>query len=88
MVTLPAVVELTLIEQLPPVVVQVLTPPTKVAPAVLFDRLNVTSVPSGAFTNPLPVFCCTVAVNVCGDPTALVAVSGLIVIFASGWVLL
>ena len=87
-VALPAVLLVTDTLQEPAVVVQVLTPPTKVAPAVLFDRLNVTSVPSGAFTNPLPVFCCTVAVNVCGDPTALVAVCGVIEMFKSTHVLL
>src|SRR5579864_5665962 len=86
MLTLPAVVEFTLIEQLPAVVVQVLGP-TKAAPAVLFNRLKATVVPSGALVNPLPVFCCTVAVKVCADPTALVALGGLRVILASGFVL-
>src|SRR5262249_27057794 len=65
MVTLPPWGALMVIEQLPPVVVQVFAAGgTKLALAVLLDRLKVTVVPSGTFTNPLPVFCFTVAVNV------------------------
>ena len=64
--------------------VQVSTLPTKVALALLFSRVKVTRVPSGAFPNvPVPVSCWTVAVMTCSSLTSLVAVSGLTVMYAS-----
>src|SRR5690242_4603840 len=92
MVIVPAEVELIDTEQVPAVVVHVLMPPTNVAPPPV--KLNVTSVPSGAGPKPeapspgAPAgsmsSCDTVAVIVCGERTSLVAVPGLILIFASG----
>ena len=81
--------------QLPPVVVQVFTSFTKVAPAALFTRLNVTVVPFGAGPKPVvpspPVTpeaswssWLTVAVIVCGLLTSLVADGGERTILASG----
>ena len=68
MLTLPAVLVLICTVQVPAVVVQVF-PPTKLAPAVLFTRLKVTSVPFGAGPKPVapspgapagsPSSCCT-----------------------------
>src|SRR4029079_7204303 len=86
MSTPPGVAELIWTEQVPPVVVQVL-PPTNAAPAVLFSRLKVTRVPSGAGPKPVDAsppgapeaswsFWLTVAVIVWAWPTGFVAVSG------------
>jgi len=95
MSTLPAVGLLICTEHwpAPPLTVQ-LEPATKVAPAVLLSRLKLTTVPSGAGPKPLalsppgapiarPSSCWTVAVIVCGEPTAFVAVKGESAIFAS-----
>src|SRR5262245_6345221 len=41
------------------------------------------TVPAGAFTNPLPVLMLAWPVKTCGEPTSLVAVVGLIWMFAS-----
>jgi len=52
--------------------------------AVSLSIRKLTVVPSGAFTNvPVPVSCCTVAVNVWFVPTSFVASNGEIEIFAS-----
>src|SRR4029079_10382105 len=94
MSTPPGVAELIWTEQVPPVVVQVL-PPTNAAPAVLFSRLKVTRVPSGAGPKPVDAsppgapeaswsFWLTVAVIVWAWPTGFVAVSGDRTIRASG----
>src|SRR5438093_9600110 len=79
--------------QLPLVVVQVLTPPTKAAPALLFSRLRVQVVPFGAGPKPVtaspgapagrPSSCWIVHVIVCAWFTSFVAVSGLRAICAS-----
>src|SRR6478752_5529390 len=98
MSTPPGVVVLIWTLQVPPVVVHVFTLFTKLAPAVLFSRLNVTVVPFGAGPKPVvpspPVApnaswssWLTVAVIVCGLLTSLVAVSGERTILASGWTL-
>src|SRR5438128_732140 len=99
MSTPPAVLVLMVTEHcpVPPLVRQVLIPPTKVAPATLFKRLKVTRVPLGAGPNPVAgspggpagsaSSCCTVAVIVCGSVTLLVAVNGPRSICASGMLL-
>src|SRR5437899_3003691 len=73
--------------QLPLVVVQVFTPPTKAAPALLFSRLSVQVVPFGAGPKPVtaspgapavrPSSCWIVQVIVWGSLTAFVSVSAL-----------
>src|SRR5262249_20662941 len=74
-----AEVRLTEQEPVPPAVVQLagLTEPGPLTTVKLI------TVPSGAFTKPLPSFTFTCAVNVCGVPTSFVAVNGEIWMFAS-----
>jgi hypothetical protein len=50
--------------------------------------VTVQVVPSGAFTNPVPSLTLIWQCNVCGAPTAFVAVAGVIWMFASTQVLL
>src|SRR5262245_970705 len=70
-------------EPRPLAIVQVLAPPAKVAATVSVTRLKVTTVPFGAGERVLPLVTWTVAVIVCGEPTALVALGGSSVMSAS-----
>src|SRR5262245_46767145 len=68
-------------EPVEPIVVQVLTPPTKVdGPDTL---VKVISVPAGAFANPLPSLTFTCPVSVWLVPIGLTADGGVIWMFAS-----
>ena len=80
-VVTPAVVELRVTAHSPvvPTVVQLAT--LNEPGPLTFVKL--TTVSTGAFTNPEPSFTLTCAVNVCGEPTSFVAASGSIWMFAS-----
>jgi hypothetical protein len=84
-VVVPIVGELitTVHDPVPPDVVQ-LDGPTNVADAPpAFDSVKLIVVPSGAFTNPVPGLTFTCPVRVCSVETGLVAVCGVIWMFAS-----
>src|SRR5215213_9535825 len=77
----PAVADVSVTEQEPVVPTVVQLAALRSPGPLTFEKF--TTVPAGAFTNvPEPVSTSTCAVNVCGSPTAFVAVNGLIEIFA------